>query len=90
MLADAINTDVNSPYNMGYCIDRRCSLAADETERRAAGIAVEGSIGRGRLRGHNIDRPPRLRHRPGSRPWPLHPGGTRPTSPPWWWLSAIA
>lgn len=45
MLADAADTDVNSPYNMGYyCIDADvASLAAlDETERRAANIAVEG------------------------------------------------
>jgi glutamate/tyrosine decarboxylase-like PLP-dependent enzyme len=45
MLADAADTDVNSPYNMGYyCIDADVnSLAAlDETERRAANIAVEG------------------------------------------------
>lgn len=44
-LADAADTDVNSPYNMGYyCIDADvASLAAlEETERRAANIAVEG------------------------------------------------
>jgi len=44
-LADAADTDLNSPYNMGYyCIDADvASLAAlDETERRAANIAVEG------------------------------------------------
>jgi glutamate/tyrosine decarboxylase-like PLP-dependent enzyme len=44
-LADRHDTDVNSPLNMGYyCIDADvASLAAlDETERRAANIAVEG------------------------------------------------
>ena len=44
-LADAHDTDVNSPFNMGYyCIDADvASLAAlAETERRAANIAVEG------------------------------------------------
>jgi glutamate/tyrosine decarboxylase-like PLP-dependent enzyme len=44
-LADKYDTDVNSPLNMGYyCIDADvASLAAlDETERRAANIAVEG------------------------------------------------
>ncbi|SDB04022.1 pyridoxal phosphate-dependent decarboxylase family protein [Bauldia litoralis] len=44
-LADKHDTDVNSPFNMGYyCIDADvASLAAlDETERRAANIAVEG------------------------------------------------
>jgi glutamate/tyrosine decarboxylase-like PLP-dependent enzyme len=44
-LADSHDTDVNSPYNLGYyCIDADvASLAAlDETERRAANIAVEG------------------------------------------------
>jgi glutamate/tyrosine decarboxylase-like PLP-dependent enzyme len=45
MLSDAADTDVNSPYNMGYyCIDADVdSLAAlGETERRGANIAVEG------------------------------------------------
>src|SRR5690606_35833781 len=44
-LADAHDTDVSSPLNFGYyCIDADvASLAAlDETERRAANIAVEG------------------------------------------------
>lgn len=43
-LADKHDTDLNSPFNMGYyCIDADvASLAAlDETERRAANIAVE-------------------------------------------------
>ena len=44
-LSDLHDTDVNSPLNMGYfCIDAdAASLAAmDETNRRAANIAVEG------------------------------------------------
>ena len=44
-LADAHDTDVNSPFNMGYyCIDADVAslVALDETERRAANIAVEG------------------------------------------------
>ncbi|MFO1056950.1 MAG: pyridoxal-dependent decarboxylase [Dongiaceae bacterium] len=44
-LADAHDTDVNSPYNLGYyCIDADVAslVALDETERRAANIAVEG------------------------------------------------
>ncbi|MCB1490068.1 MAG: hypothetical protein KDJ88_21745 [Bauldia sp.] len=43
-LADRYDTDVNSPLNMGYyCIDADIAslVALDETERRAANIAVE-------------------------------------------------
>jgi glutamate/tyrosine decarboxylase-like PLP-dependent enzyme len=43
-LADKYDTDVNSPLNMGYyCIDADVAslVALDETERRAANIAVE-------------------------------------------------
>lgn len=44
-LADRYDTDLNSPFNMGhYCIDADIAslVALDETERRAANIAVEG------------------------------------------------
>ncbi len=44
-LSDAHDTDVNSPFNMGYyCIDADVAslVALAETERRGANIAVEG------------------------------------------------